>query len=72
MNAEDQLNNPYRPKNLCVCLPEYHQQYSLVLSILYIPLHFLDNYKCNVIVRFNAKTQQHYGCLFICHVYFAS
>ena len=40
-----QLNYKNRPKNLCVCFPEYHQQYSLVLSILYIPVHFLDNCK---------------------------
>lgn len=40
-----QLNYKNRPKNLCVCFPEYPQQYSLVLSILYIPVHFLDNCK---------------------------
>ena len=52
MNVEDQLNYKNRPINLCVCLTEYHQQYSLILSILYIPVHFLDKYKCNLVVEF--------------------
>ena len=52
MNVEVQLTYKNLLTKLFMRFPEFHSQHSLELSALYIPLHNLDNYKCNLMVLF--------------------
>ena len=52
INVEDQLNYKNLPIKLCMRLSRFHPQYSLELSVLYIPVHILASYKCNLVVRY--------------------
>ena len=48
INVEDQLNS----KNFCMRLPKFHPQYFLKLTVLYVPVHILGSYECNLVVWF--------------------
>ena len=52
LNVEDQLNFKNLQMKLCMRLPKFHPQYFLKLSVLYIPVHILGDFKCSLLVRF--------------------
>ena len=52
INVEDQLNSKNLQVKLCIHLPKFHPQYSLELSVLYIPVLILGSYEGSLLARF--------------------
>ena len=53
INVAAQLNSQNLPIKLCMCLPKFDSQYSLKMSVFYIPVHFggaISDFRC--LIRF--------------------
>ena len=48
INVAAQLNSQNLPIKLRMCLPKFDSQYSLKMSVFYIPVHI----QCTLVVRF--------------------